>query len=108
MALSYPNDFEVVWNGGALLPDRDSSHDGRWDSLPHMIWEHEHKAKEVPRKKRIYNKVNHEFWKTPVRHRRAHPAGETAAPGGGDPGHAAQHLPVAAPDQAATTTDGPA
>ena len=48
-------DFEVVWNGGALLPPRETVPDGRLDDLPLILFgEHDTLAK--VKTKRMYHK----------------------------------------------------
>ena len=80
--MRYPDDFEVVWDGGPLLPDRPSAPDNRWDALPKPILGGEHcavdvaKAKEKARPKRLYTKkaIN-----APLQHRPVDPISTSGA-----------------------------
>lgn len=122
------DDFEVVWNGGSLLPERDSQPDPRWNGLPVMIWEWDERVMPDPararlalRKKRLYNKQNRAYWAqrslsdaTPtdeatrgvarVRHRSANPAGSGPASGAGTARRSPPDLLVPSPDSIPTTT----
>lgn len=107
--------YEVVWNGGELLPPRDSVPDGRWIRIPNP-WEWDERplsdpgrARAMLRKKRLYNKNKHEYWRRrkalrprAVRSRSTGRSGKTAPSGTGVPGYTSQHLPSATPDATAT------
>ena len=83
--LKYPDDYEVVWSGGPLLPDRDSEPDPRWGSIS-TYYANEDPQRPVdvpkPKKTRVYNKANTEYWTrrgqsgTALRHREASAASE--------------------------------
>jgi hypothetical protein len=97
-------DYEVVWNGGELLPPRESAIDQTWNDAAVLL----PGGKEfctVERVHRRYRKVRREFWSKydgppahalterhwgsgdpPLRHRPTHPPHPATAEGGGSGG----------------------
>jgi hypothetical protein len=55
------DDYEVVWNGGPLLPEYDSLRDPRWVTMPSYSIDDEHPCDPI-RDKRPYHKVNADYW----------------------------------------------
>jgi hypothetical protein len=61
------DDFEVVWDGGELLPARETKSDGRWDDVPMIGYGKKESAEPPPPKKRQYNKTKLDFWSKRIR-----------------------------------------
>lgn len=79
------DDFEVVWNGGPLLPERETVSDPNWDTITRYYSELDPTKQQDAKKKktraksgRLYNKSNTAFWNrtSRLRHRPATAEGQ--------------------------------
>jgi len=59
----YTDDFDIVWNGGPLLPERPTIPDGRWNGMP-VVDDLVLKIKpnETRNSKAYYKKISLQYW----------------------------------------------
>ena len=120
--MSYLDEFDVCWNGGPLLPDRDSYPDDRWNGVSPFDAPLECERHETKKKRRyLWKKSNHPyFWARrqylserltttetasggrfpTVRHRPAHQASGTTAEGDGAGGQCIEPIQTTPTNQA--------
>lgn len=100
----YPEDYEIVWSGGPLLPPRRSKPPRWWTMGNRAVGSAEDQAadpneakrlKESMRPKRQYNRKKHGT----VYHRPVDPTGQPEAAGNGDRGQPAEPLSAHATHQ---------